>query len=64
MKRLINRFTTTVKVLQLLSDPNVAENLYAELKTKQTKQAGKNTMSRLGIRDAFYHKHFIVQVVN
>lgn len=64
MKHLISRLTTTVKALQLLSDPYVVESLYAEIKTKKEKATASKTSSKLGRNDAYYHKHFIVQVLN
>lgn len=52
MKTLFTTVTNTIKAVKLLSNPAFAQLLEKEIQGK------------LYSKEAFYHKHYVVQVVN
>ena len=66
MKTILNTLTNTYKALKLLSNPNVATYLERELSIGNTSFADTEipNESNFGTRNAFFHKHYIVHVVN
>lgn len=56
MKNIIYRFQTTIKAIKLLSEPEVINKMYKEVKKSEQK-------SDLSRGQFIFHKHFIVQVI-
>ena len=64
MKTLINSLTNTYKALRLLSNPHISAYIETEVKKLQTATQKPFNSSGLGLKDAIYHKHYIVHIVN
>lgn len=62
MKTLISTITNTYKAVRLLSNPDVEAYLQKQL--KDTKSTTRSDSEAFGTKNAFYHKHYIVQVLN
>jgi hypothetical protein len=62
MKKLITSVSTTIRAFKLLSNPLIVDKLYQEV-SKATDKARAHT-STLGAKDLYYHKHYLVQIVN
>lgn len=62
MKTLINALTNTYRAVQLLQDPAVSAYLQSQLKKKAPEEKIE-APSTFGLKNAFYHKHYIVHVV-
>ncbi len=62
MKTLISTITNTYKAVRLLSNPHVGAYLQSQL-TDATKPS-REASEAFGTKNAFYHKHYIVQVLN
>lgn len=69
MKTFITSLTNTYKAMRLLSDPTVGAYLQSQMQKSAapalhtdagTKTAGESTF---GTKNAFYHKHYIVQIL-
>ena len=63
MKAVINTLSNTYKMVRLLSNPEVGAYLEAQLST-ETAQPTKTPEAHLSKNNAFFHKHYIIQVVN
>lgn len=62
MGKIIIAVLTTIKALKLLSNPALVDKLYQEL-TANTPKTQPQT-PQFSSKDIFFHKHFIVQIVN
>lgn len=62
MKNFITTISTTVRAFKLLSNPLIVEKLYKELADKVAMTQQPSTL--LAAKDIFYHKHYMIQVVN
>ncbi|OGK13802.1 hypothetical protein A3H80_01270 [Candidatus Roizmanbacteria bacterium RIFCSPLOWO2_02_FULL_37_19] len=61
MKRLLSTINTTYRVFKLLGNPEVSQMLERQ---SQSNAEMKAYIPALGKNHAFFHKHYIVQVVN
>lgn len=61
MKTFLNTLSNTYKAVRLLSNPTVGAYLEAQLREKKVPSHKGETF---GKKDAFFHKHYIVHVVN
>lgn len=58
MKNIIHKVQTTWKALQMLSEPEVMNSIYAEINKKKERKA-ESTPGKL-----LFHKHFVVEVMS
>jgi len=63
MKKIFDTLNNTYKALQLLSNPEIMELLSKEAGNKKT-SSSINHANRLGRGDVYFHKYFMIQVVN
>lgn len=63
MKKFLSTVSNTYKVIQLLSNPQV-QTFIAKNINAVSENHKKPAKQKLGRRDVYYHKHFMVQVVN
>jgi len=64
---MINKVQTAFKALQLLSEPEMLNKLYAEVKKSSSQGPNpslRNEYTEVNDGTFIYHKHFIVQVIN
>lgn len=64
MKTFITTLSNTIKAVRLLSNPHVGAYLQSQLQKDAAEPRTQEDHETLGIHDAFYHKHYIVQIVN
>lgn len=64
MKTLFNSISNTYKALRLLSNPEISTYITTEVNRLQKATQKPFIAETLGVKDALYHKHFIVQIVN
>jgi len=64
MKTFINTLSNTYKMVRLLGNPKVGAYLEAQLTTNTSENKEEQKTETLGKNSAFYHKHYIVHVLN
>ena len=64
MKTFIDSITNTYKALRLLSNPRISSYIETEVARLQRATQMPFEAQTLGLKDAIYHKHYIVHIVN
>lgn len=63
MRTIITNLTNTYKAVRLLSDPTVGAYLQSQMKKSANPKTEPAGETRFGTKNAFYHKHYIVQIL-
>lgn len=67
MQTILNTLNRTYRLVKILSNPQIYEYLESRADVNREGEYGMKTAmqaDRFGAKDAFFHKHYIVHVVN